>query len=167
MHDADRRSDVRAGSEAKTLLADEKLGLAFENVERVDMIVMCVRVGPFEAGLELELDQRELLTPDLDRRDSVLAFETFAFSGREEDGLRTGEATARWSVDAVEAAGLAAIPSLQIRCETPVRRVEVQESRARRAPEAVDDLPGNRDAGARRQQLLLVVDKDSSPPSRT
>ena len=163
VHDPGGRGDVRTGSEAKTLVAGEKLGLAFEHVERVDVIVMGVRVGPFEAGLELELDQRELLAPDLERRDSVLALEPFACSGRKEDGVLSGAATARWSVDAVETSGLTAIPLLQIPCEAPVRCVEVEEPRTRSAPETVHDLRRSADACAGRQHLLLFVDQDREP----
>jgi hypothetical protein len=161
VHDTGRRSDVRTGSEAKSLVADEELGLAFEYVERVDVIVVGVRVGPFEAGLELELDERELFASDLDRRNPVLALQTFAFSGQEEDGFGSGAATARRSVDAVETARLTAIPLLEIPCETSVRRMEVQEPCTRCAPETVDDLPRSADARARRQHLVLVVDEDS------
>ena len=163
VHDADRCGDVRPGAEAKPLVADEKLGLSFEHVERVDVVVMCVRVGSCEAGLERELDEGELLTPDLDRRDPIVACEPLAFSGREEDGFRSGAPTPRRSVDAVETAGLTAIPRLQIPCEATVRRVEVQESGAGSAPEAMDHLRRSADARARRQHLLLVVEEDREP----
>ena len=163
MHDPDWRGDVRTDSEAKTLVAGEKLGLAFQHVERVDVIVVGVRVWSFEAGLELELDQSELFAPDLDRLNSVLALETFACSGRKEDGFGSGAATARRSVDAVETAGLTAIPFLQIPCEAPVRCMEVQEPGTRSAPEAMHDLRRSAGARVRRQQLLFVVDEDCEP----
>jgi hypothetical protein len=161
--DADRRSDIRAGAEAKPLVLDEKLGLSFEHVERVDLVVVGMRVGSLEAGLEHELDEGQLLSADLDRRDSVPAFETFSLSGKEEDGLRSGAATTGRSVDAVETAGLTAIPLLQIPCEPSVGRVEIQEPRSRSAPEPMHDFPWSADACPRRQQLLLVVDQDRDP----
>src|SRR6476620_442866 len=140
MQDADRRSDVRAGSEAKPFVFDEKLRLSFEHVERIDMVVVGVGVGPFEAGFELELDQGQLLSADLDRPDPVLTLETFTFPGTEEDGVRSVAATTRRSVDAVEAPGLAAIPLLEIPCEATVLCMEVEEPGPRRAPEPVHDL---------------------------
>jgi hypothetical protein len=160
VHDADRRRDVRTGSEAKPFVADEEFGPSVEHVEGVDVILVGVRVGSLETGLELELDQRELLAADLDRRDPVFALEPLTFSRRKEDRIRSGASAARRSVDAVETAGLTAIPLLQIPCETPVRCVEVEESRARSAPESVHDFPWSADARARRQQLLVVVDQD-------
>jgi hypothetical protein len=163
VHDAERRSKVRAGSQAKPLVADEKLGLSFEHVERVDVIVVGVRVRPFEAGLELELDQRKLFAPDLDRRDPVLTHETFAFARKKKDGFGSWAAAARRSVDAVEAAGLPAIAFLQIPCEAPIRRMEIEEPSPRRAPEPMHDLRRSADARARRQHLLLVVDEDREP----
>jgi hypothetical protein len=160
VHDADRCSDVRADSEAKPFVLDEKLGLSFEHVERIDVVVVGVLVGPFEAGLELELGQRELVATDLDRRDSVLAHETFAFAGKKKDGFGSRAATAWRGVDAVEATGLTAIALLQIPCEATARCMEVQEPRTRSAPEPMHDLRWSADARARRQQLLLVVDQD-------
>ncbi len=157
---ADRCGDVRACSEAKPFVLDEKLGLSFEHIERIDVVVVGVRVGPFEAGLELELDQRQLLAAYLDRRDSIFALKPLAFSGREKKGFRSVAAAAWRSVDAVETAGLTAIPCLKIPCETTVRRVEVQEPRARSAPEPMHDLPRSADACARGQHLLLVVNQD-------
>ena len=67
------------------LVAEQELGLALEDVERVHVVVVGVRVGAFEARLELELDQRELVAADLDRRDPRLALEPLAFAGGEED----------------------------------------------------------------------------------
>ena len=163
VQNADRRSDVRAGSEAKPLVLDEELRLSFEDVERIDVVVVGVGVRPFEAGLELELDQGQLLSADLDRRDSVLPLETFAFAGRQEDGVRSREPAPRRSVDAVEAPGLTAISLLQIPCESTSRRMEVEEPRARSAPEPMHDLRWSTDARARGQDLLLVVDQDREP----
>ena len=163
VHDPDGRGDVRARSEAKPLVVDLELGLSFEHVERVDVIVMGMRVRPCETGLELELDQRELVATDLYRRDPVLTLETFASTGRKEDGFRSGATTARQGVKTVETAGLTAIAGLQIPRETRVRRVEIQEPRARGASEPMHDLPWSADAGARRQHLLLVVDQDREP----
>jgi hypothetical protein len=163
MHNAERCGDERAGSEAKPLVLDEKLGLSFEHVERIDVVVVGVRVGSFETRVELELDEGELVPSDLDRRDPVLAHETFAFAGKKEDGFGSRAAAPRWSVDAVETAGLTAIALLQIPCEATVRRVEVQEARTGSAPEAMDDLPRSAHARARGQHLLLVVDQDSEP----
>ena len=130
MHRSDRSGDVRAGVKTKTLVVDEKLGLSLEDVERVDVIVVGVRIRPFEAGLELELDQRQLLEPGLDRRDAVLALEPFAFAGRKEDRVRARPAAARPSVDAVEAAGLTAVARPQVLGEAAARRVEVEKTRS-------------------------------------
>ena len=160
VHDAERRSDVRTCAEAKPLVVEEELRLSFEHVERVDVVIVGVRVRPFEAGLELELDQRQLLSADLDRRDSGLPLETFAFPRTEEDGVRPRAATTRRSVDAVETAGLTAIPLLEIPCEAAPRCMKVQEASPRRASESMYDLRWSADARAWRQHLLLVVDQD-------
>src|SRR6266545_6512439 len=160
VHDADRRSDERAGAEAQRLVAEQELGLALEDVERVDVIVVAVRLRPVEAGFELELHERKLVAPDLDRGDAVVRLQAFPLAGAEVNGLGSRRAAAGGDVDAVEAAGLAAVPRAQMLCEAAVRRVEVEEPCAGRAPEPVND-PGRR-AGARagRKHLLLVFDQD-------
>jgi hypothetical protein len=127
------------------------------------VIVVGVRIRPYEAGLELELDQRQLVDSNLDRGDAVRALEPFAVAGRKEDRLRPRSAAARRSVDAVEAAGLTAVTLPQVLGEAAPGRVEVEKTRARRAPEPVHDLLGSADERARRQQLLLVVDEHREP----
>jgi hypothetical protein len=78
VHDSWRRGHERAGAEQDTLVPDQELSLSFEHVERIHLIVVGVWSKPLEAGLELELDQRELLSPDLDRRDALLSAEALA-----------------------------------------------------------------------------------------
>jgi hypothetical protein len=164
VHDPDGRSDEGARTESELLLADQKLGLSFEHVEGIDLIVVVVRLGALETGLELELDERELIPPGLDGRDALVRLEPFAFSGAEHDGFgRGGETGAGRHVETVEPAGLSTVLCSEISRKTAVRRVEVEESSWRRAPESVDD-PGRRaDKCVRRDELLLVVDQNGEP----
>ena len=69
---ADRRRHPRPRGAADHVAVDRELGLALEDVERVDVVVVRVRIRPLEARLERELDQRELLAPDLDCCDAVV-----------------------------------------------------------------------------------------------
>ncbi len=83
MHDTDRRGDVRrTGSEAKPLVADEKLGLSFEHVERVDVIVVGVvemRIRSRASVREERLGDAELVEVRLD--DDPPLEERFALAG--------------------------------------------------------------------------------------
>jgi hypothetical protein len=110
--------------------------------------------------LELELDHRELRCADLDRRHPVVAEQPLSFPLGEQDGTGGRPAAAGLDVDAVEPAGLAAVPRPQVLGEAAVRRVEVEEPRRRRRPEAVDDLDRRTDAPTWRENVLLVVDQD-------
>ena len=160
VRESDRRCDERARAETELLVADQELGLAVEDVERVDVVVVGVRVGAVEAGLELELDQAQLVTPDLDRRDTIVGLETFTLARAEEDRVGCRGTGAGRNIDAVEAARLAAVARAQVLGKTAVGRVEVEEACARRAPEAVDDPRRCADAGVRIEQLLVVPDEN-------
>src|SRR5205823_785507 len=129
MRYADWGGHERAHAQTEPLVADEEVDLTVEDVEGVDVIVVAVRVRAFEAGVDLELDQRQLLPADLDRRDPVVRFEPLSLSRLQEDSLGRRLAAPRWSVDAVEAALLAAIACSQVVREAAVRRVEVEEDR--------------------------------------
>src|SRR6266542_4029247 len=133
MDDPDRRRDERAGAEAQLLVAEQELRLAFEHVERIDVVVVAVRVGARKAGLKFELDERELVTADLDRRNAIVRLEPFALSGAEEDRAGRRRAGAGWHVDAVETARLAAVPRAQMIGEIAVGRVEVEKARDRKS----------------------------------
>jgi hypothetical protein len=63
VHDAGRRSDVRAWPEPEGLVPDQELGLAFEDVERVGLVVVRVRVDALEVRPEPELRMRWFLGP--------------------------------------------------------------------------------------------------------
>ncbi len=78
---AGRRGDVGAGAAAQDLVADLEPWLALEHVERIDVELVDVRPRPFEAGLELELDERELLATDLDRQGARLPGVSLALAG--------------------------------------------------------------------------------------
>ena len=58
--DADRGCDVGARAGAHDLAPDGELGLAFEDVERVDLVDVAVRLDALEVGPEAELDHLEL-----------------------------------------------------------------------------------------------------------
>src|SRR6266513_3045598 len=66
MRNADWCRDERTRGEAEPLVADQEVDLAFEDVEGVDVVLVGMRVRPLEAGVQLELDQSELLSPGLD-----------------------------------------------------------------------------------------------------
>ena len=160
VHDSRRRGHERPCAEQELLVAEHELGLALEDVERVDVVVVRVRVRPVEARLELELDQRELLAPDLDRCDPIGRLEPLALTCVDAGPRRAALAAPGRNVDAVEAARLAAIPGAQVGREAFVRGVEVEESRPRRAPEPVDDTGGSADACAWAEQVLLLPDEE-------
>src|SRR5207247_4313634 len=126
VHDTERRRDEATGPEAERLVFDLELGLAGEDVEGIDLVVVGVPRWAFEARLELELDQRDLLTPDLDRRDTCLRLEPFALTGREEDRVVRGRPTAGGNVDAVETARFAAVARPQMVGKAAVRSMEVK-----------------------------------------
>ena len=113
--------------------------------------------------MQLELDQRQLLSTDLDRRDPVVRFEPLSLARWKEDGFGRRLAAPRGRIDAVETALLAAVARSQAVGETAVRRVEVEEDRRRRAPEAVHDLGRRADERIRLELLVLVVDEDRKP----
>ena len=60
VHDADGSGDVRARAGPDDLVADGELGLAFEDVERVDVIRVAVGRDALELRPEAELDRLEL-----------------------------------------------------------------------------------------------------------
>ena len=121
------------------------------------MVVVRVRVRALEARLDLELDQRQLLAAHLDRCDPVVRFESFSLFRLQEDRLGRRLAASRRRVDAVEAALLAAVAGAQVVGEAAVRRVKVQEDRARRRAEAVHDFRRRADECARLELFVLVV----------
>ena len=127
------------------------------------MVVVRVRIRPLEPRMQLELDQGDLLAADLDRRDTVVRLQPLSFSGLQEDRFRRRLAASRRRVDAVEAAFLTAITRSQVVRKAAVGRVEVEEERGRRAPEAVHDLRRRADERARLELLLLVVDEHREP----
>src|SRR5262249_11263562 len=153
VHEVRRCRYERAGTKMERLFADQELGFSLEDVERVDVVGMGMRVRPFEAGLEFELDQRKLLASDLDRRAALVPRESLALAGREEDRVGRKRSCAWRSIDAVEPARFAAVPSAQVLGEALVRSVEVEKPGARGAAEAVDDLGRGADACVRREHL--------------
>ena len=157
VRDAGRRRDERARRQAQPFVADEEVDFAFQDVERVDVVVVRMRVGALEPGVQLELDQRQFLASDLDRRHPVVRGELLALARPPEHCLRRGLAAPGWRVDAVEPAFLTVVPGAQVVGEASVRRVEVEEDGARRRAEAVHDLRRRASERTRVEQLLLVV----------
>ena len=155
-----RCGDERAGAEDEHLVVGDELGLALQDVERVDVVVVHVRVRPVKSGSRAKLDDRELLAAHLDRREQRLARQRLALAGLDHDGVVGRLPAARLRVDAVEAALLAAVAGAQVVREAAVRRMEVQEAGRHRRAEAVDDARRRADAPARADDDLLVVDED-------
>src|SRR5581483_8989787 len=58
--DTDRGGDERAGPGTHDLVLDRELGLAFEDVERVDVVRVGVQVDALELGREAELEDLEV-----------------------------------------------------------------------------------------------------------
>jgi hypothetical protein len=159
--DAGRRGDERAGAETNLLAVQQKVGLALGDIERVDVAFVRVRLRPFETGVELKLDERKLVPPSLDRRDALVFLEPLTLARRKKDCVDRWRTAAGVGVVAVEAAGLAAVTSAQVLRKAAVRRMEVEEASARRAPEAVDDVRRSADERSRLDHLLIVADENS------
>ena len=121
------------------------------------MVVVAVNVRPCKGRLELELDQRQFLATDLDRRDPVVRPQRLALARPEEGGSRCRQATSRLGVEAVEATRFAAIERPQVLREAAVRCVEVEEPGGREAPESVHHAGWRRDECTRSERVLLVV----------
>ena len=68
MTDAGRRGEEHARARAERLIADGELDLALEDVERVGVVVVDVRIDRPEARLAPELEDLDLVTlvPDAD-----------------------------------------------------------------------------------------------------
>ncbi len=60
MRDARRRRHEASGPGPEDIIPDLKLGLAGEHVERVDVVVVSVRINSLEVGAKAELDDLEL-----------------------------------------------------------------------------------------------------------
>ncbi len=60
VNNAHRRGDVGSSATRNGPIADHELGLALENVERVDVVCVSVRLDAFEFRPEMELDHLEL-----------------------------------------------------------------------------------------------------------
>ena len=128
--------------------AVEELDLAVEDEERVDVIVVRVRVDAFEARLERQLDRRQLRQLGLDEVRAVATREPFARSGRGDDRRVPRLPAVLGRVEAVEPGAHAA----QVVGEAAARRVEVQEADPLRAVvvEAMDDVRAARRRTCRR-----------------
>ena len=120
VREAERRGDERARSEAHGLVSQQELRFALEDVERVDVVVVGVRIRSLEAGLELELDEADLIPRALDRRHACGSLEPLPTAGAEEDRICRRRSGARSGVDAVEAALLATVARAQVVRETRV-----------------------------------------------
>ncbi len=148
VHGARRGCDERSRAAG----AVEELDLAVEDEERVDVIVVRVRVDAFEARLERQLDRRQVRQLGLDEVRAVATREPFARSGRGDDRrvLRLPAVLGR--VEAVEPG----VHAAQVVGEAAARRVEVEEAGPLRAVvvEAVDDVGrhGDERAGGRRDR---------------
>ena len=60
MRDARRRRHEASGPGPEDIIPDLKLGLAGEHIERVDVVVVGMRINSLELGAEAELDDLEL-----------------------------------------------------------------------------------------------------------
>ncbi len=81
MTDARRRGEEHARACPDSLVSDGELDLAFEDVERVGVVVVDVRLDGTESGLAPELEDLDLvaLVPDADLTPPTL--ELLAFAG--------------------------------------------------------------------------------------
>ena len=88
MRDARRRRHEASGPGAEDIVPDSKLGLAREHIERVDVIVVGMRINSLELGAKAELDDLELWKLPENPVMSLPAHESFpAFSAERDDAV--------------------------------------------------------------------------------
>ena len=160
--DAVRRGrDEGARSGDARLLSDAELDLAFEHVEAVGVVGVCVRVDALEARAKGHVDRSQLREVAEDPVRTGLVLESLGFGGVGEDRL-VGVAPAVGRRIVLVEPGLAA-PAEHVP-EAHRRRVDVEEDGGRlaRVPERVDDVGRRRgeDPGCRAHRLLLRAERE-------
>src|SRR4029077_6944841 len=104
-----------------------KVHRAGENVEGVRMVGVAVRIRSLVGGLELELDQAELVGSDLDRGNAVICAQRLPLTGLEENPSAREPIARPSGVDAVEATQLPAVDLPQVLRKPCIGSVEVEE----------------------------------------
>ena len=113
---AGRRADEGPGARAHELVAERELDLSFEDVERVDVVVVDVRVDGAEPGLAVELERLELgaLVPDVEL--AARPGEQLALAGAEQ---HSAGRPSLLRVPHVEALGIDVLAAVDARGCTP------------------------------------------------
>ena len=125
------------------------------------MVGVAVRVRALVGGLELELDQAEIVGSDLDRGDAVVRAQRLALAGVEEHGAGVGEPVARRAASTLsKPPGSPRSSSRRCSANRASGRVEVEEAGRHRAPEPVHEAGRRADGAAWADEVLLVADAD-------
>ena len=135
---SDGRRHEGTRDEPLGLRSDDDGRLAFEDVERVDVVLVGVRVDSLPAALEHELDHRELRQLAFDQALAVFALERLALARPAKDRLVERPAAVRRRIVLVKALSAT---TANVVSEAHARRMEVEEDRGvvARVAEGVDD----------------------------
>ncbi len=159
-----RRRDELAGAERDGVVAAQELDGTVGDVERVDVVVVRVRVDG-ERSFELDLDERELRQLEADRHGAVVSLEPLALAGACDDGVAARRVVRR---ELVVLSGVGRLPRVlpaQVLDEPPRGSVHVEQAH-RPGLEVVEPVHdagrhGDRVAGCERQ--LAVRGEDLEP----
>src|SRR5204863_4891371 len=123
-----RRGQERARTGSPHLGPDHEVDLTGEDVERVDVIGVRMRVDALEIGAEGHLDHRELGQLGLDAVESVLVLDRFACARGLNDRLFERSASALRRIELIE---MLVVTAAEDVAEAHARRVDVEEDRGR------------------------------------
>jgi hypothetical protein len=144
-----RSREEGAGACTPRSIVCEELDLTLQHVERVDVVVMGVRVDALELRQERQFEHGELLQIGFDQEAAGVVLDELALTGAAQDCVVEWAPAVGRRLELVEVRAAAA----DVIAEAHRRRVQVEEERGRvaRVPKRVDDVGrsrGNRSRGS-------------------
>ena len=138
VQDAARSGKERPGPATARLAVAHELDLALEDVERVDVVLVDVRVDAAELRREGQVESRDLRQVAEDSERAHVVLDELCVGGAAEDRILERPASVGGWVELVERG----IASADVVAEAHRRHVEVEEDRGRvtRVPERVHDV---------------------------
>ena len=117
MRDARRRRHEASGAGPEDIIPDLKLGLACEHIERVDVVVVSMRINSVELGAKAELDDLELRKLPENPVMSLPAHDLFpAFRAERDDAVHGHVASLSDRPASGRRAAQGAFPSTHMEC---------------------------------------------------